>query len=64
MAKNGNRSQDPSVKELESIKRLLILFLMKAGASQGEVAKALQMDQGNFSRLFPARGIKRFGQEE
>ncbi|HWD21433.1 MAG TPA: hypothetical protein VHB20_19360 [Verrucomicrobiae bacterium] len=63
MTKKGN-DQDPIAKELDSIKRLLILLLLKAGASQGEVARALQMDQGNFSRAFPARGIKRFKDEE
>jgi len=60
MSKNKNRDQDPALKELDAIKRLLILFLMKSGASQGEISTALGMDQGNFSRLFPARKIKRF----
>ena len=62
--KQNNRDCDPTLKELENIKRLLILMLLKAGASQGEVARALQMDQGNFSRLFPSRKVKRFGAED
>lgn len=53
-----NQKRDPTLKELEDIKRLLILLLLKAGTSQGEVARALQMDQGNFSRMFPARKLK------
>jgi hypothetical protein len=56
--KQNNRNQDPTLKELEDIKRLLILLLLKGGASQGDVARALQMDQGNFSRMFPARKFK------
>lgn len=62
---NKTRSgTDSTLKELDAIKRLLILMLLKAGASQGEIAKALQMDQGNFSRTFPSRGVKRFKSEE
>jgi len=52
--------QDPILKELDSIKRLLILFLIKSGASQGEIAMALHTDQANLSRTFPARKVKRF----
>jgi hypothetical protein len=46
------------LKELEDIKRLLILVLLKGGVSPGDVARALQMDPGNFSRMFPARKFK------
>ena len=52
--------QDPMLKELDGIKRLLILFLIKSGASQGEIAMALHTDQANVSRMFPARKVKRF----
>jgi hypothetical protein len=62
--KQTNQKQDPALKELGDIKRLLILLLLKGGASQGEVARALQMDQGNFSRAFPSRKVKRFGAED
>ena len=58
-----NRRQDPTLKELEGIKRLLVLLLLKAGVSQGEVARALQVDQGNLSRMFPTRKFKRFKAE-
>jgi hypothetical protein len=57
MNKNSQK-QDSTLKELGDIKRLLILLLLKDGASQGDVARALQMDQGNFSRMFPARKLK------
>lgn len=60
MTKKRKPIQDPVLKELDGIKRLLILFLIKAGASQGEVALALHTDQANVSRMFPARQVKRF----
>ena len=58
--KKTNVPQDPTLKELDGIKRLLILMLIKAGASQGEIAMALHTDQANVSRMFPARKVKRF----
>jgi len=61
MTKNKICDQDSTLKELDAIKRLLILALIKAGASQGEIAMALHTDQANVSRMFPARKVKRFG---
>jgi transcriptional regulator len=52
--------QDSTLRELDAIKRLLILLLIKSGASQGEIAMALHTDQANVSRMFPARRVKRF----
>ena len=60
MKKQTKAIQDPTLKELGAIKRLLILMLVKAGASQGEIAMALHTDQANVSRMFPARKVKRF----
>jgi DNA-binding MarR family transcriptional regulator len=61
--KRGNKSiQDVAVKELDTIKRLLMLLLLKAGASQGEIAKILKMDQGNFSRAYKVSKVKRFSE--
>lgn len=60
MKKQKKTPQDPIAKELDGIKRLLILTLIKAGASQGEIAMALHTDQANVSRMFPARKVKRF----
>jgi hypothetical protein len=64
MTKNKTHSVDPTLKELDAIKRLLILMLIKAGASQGEIAMALHTDQANVSRMFPARKVKRFKADE
>jgi hypothetical protein len=60
MKKSKSVNQDPTVRELDNIKRLLILLLIKAGASQDELGLALNMDQADVSRLLPARKVKRF----
>jgi transcriptional regulator len=64
MKKTKKVVQDSTLKELDGIKRLLILLLIKAGASQGEIALALHTDQANVSRMFPARKVKRFTAEK
>ena len=53
-------SDDPGTVQLDCIKRLLTLLLLKAGASQGEIAMALDVDQSVVSRMFPARKVKKF----
>jgi len=52
-------SDSPAVGELndlvlkiEDIRRLLVLLLMKSGASQGEIARALGVNQATVSRKF------------
>ncbi len=62
MAKGKRKKtiEDPVQAELDSIKRLLTLLLLKAGSSQGEVAMALDVDQSVVSRMFPARKVKKF----
>jgi DNA-binding MarR family transcriptional regulator len=54
----ANSNVDPVLKELQSIRRLLCVLLMKNGTSQGELAAALQIDQGALSRELPARKFK------
>ena len=51
---------DPTLRELDAIKRLLILRLLKTGTPQSEIALALDMDQGDLSRMIPARKFKPF----
>lgn len=51
---------DPIIKELDSVKRLLALFLLKLGSSQGEVGMALDVDQSVVSRMFPSGQVKKF----
>ena len=51
---------DPVVRELDAIKRLLALLLVKAGTEQKELATALGIDQSSVSRMLPARKTKAF----
>jgi hypothetical protein len=46
-------------KELESIKRLLILLLVKLGTSSAEIGGALAIDESVVRRLVPARKVKK-----
>lgn len=52
------RIEDPVVRELDAIKRLLMLQLLKTGAQQSEIALALDVDASEVSRMMPARKIK------
>ena len=52
--------QTPTEKELNAIKRLLMLLLVKTGATQEEMALALQINQEEVSRMMPTRGIKKY----
>jgi len=42
--------------ELSAIKRLMVLSLLREGATQNEVATALGVSQGSVSKMFP-KGI-------
>lgn len=53
-------ADDPIQTELDAIKRLMIMLLLKQGARQGEIAVALGVDQAELSRMFPARKLKDF----
>jgi DNA-directed RNA polymerase specialized sigma subunit len=50
--KGDDDATDPAVAELRDIKRLLVLLLMKAGASQREIATVLNVNQATVSRQF------------
>jgi hypothetical protein len=45
-------SDDPVLTELTQIKRLLVLLLLKAGASQAEIGIALESSQSTVSKQF------------
>lgn len=47
------------LKELTYIRRLLILQLTKAGATQTEIGAALGVDQSAVSRMMPLKGPKK-----
>jgi hypothetical protein len=46
---------EKELKELQSIKKLLVLQLLANGVKAGEIADVLGMDKSNFSKIFPAR---------
>ena len=53
-----NDSQTTPVAELRDIKALLVLLLMKSGASQTEIAGALGITQGTVSKQFKFGAVK------
>lgn len=59
MAKRSGDSDPIGVlRELEDIKRLLMLALLRDGISQAEIAKALGVSQPSISRMFPGGIVK------
>lgn len=53
MAKHNSAPNDPILAELISIKRLLAFSLLRSGANQTDLARALGLDQSQVSRMFP-----------
>jgi hypothetical protein len=49
--------EDDTLKELQDIKKLLVLLLLDRGVKAGAIAEVLGMDPGNFSREFPAKKL-------
>lgn len=45
--------------EIESVNRLLMLLLLKLGATSEEIGAALGMDSSGIRKLFPIRSIKK-----
>jgi hypothetical protein len=58
--KINNTTQSTIEGDLNTIKRLLIVFLIKTGTSLSELSFALQADPANVSRMFPIRKIKKY----
>jgi len=50
---------DPITRELEAVKKLLILLLLKFGSTSQEIGGALGVDSSAVRRLVPARGVKK-----
>jgi len=53
-------SEEKALKELEAIKNLLIIFLIKSGATSEEIGLALGVDSSVVRRMFPMKKIKKF----
>lgn len=54
---------DPVAAELEQIKKLLILLLLKAGANSDEIALATGIGASTVRKAFPAQRFGPFGIE-
>jgi len=58
----ARKAVDPVAKELEAIKKLLILQLVTSGVQAKDVGKVLGLGKSDMSRLVPTRAIKKKGQ--
>ncbi len=47
------------ITEVESVKRLLILLLLKLGATSQEIGAALGIDSSAIRKMLPIRSIKK-----
>lgn len=50
---------EESAKELQSIRKLLILLLIKSGATSEEIGHALGIDSSVVRKMFPMRKTKK-----
>jgi hypothetical protein len=46
-------------KQLEDVKRLLVLLLLKLGSTSEEIALAMQVDSSVIRRMIPVRQVKK-----
>lgn len=49
---------DEFLNELVSIRKLLVLALLRSGMTQNQVAAALDVDRSSVSRMFPSGTLK------
>jgi hypothetical protein len=54
------KDEPKELKELQAIKKLLMLDLIKSGATSEELDMATGMGAGNIRREFPAKKIKKY----
>jgi hypothetical protein len=54
---------DPTIKNLEDIKKLIILYLLKSGSSSREIRDILKMSGSDFNKLIPLRIQKRYKEQ-
>jgi len=47
------------LKELQSIKKLLVLLLIKSGANSEEIGKALDVDSSTIRHMFPLKETRK-----
>lgn len=56
-SKNIKNSNEKEIKELETIKKLLVLQLLNSGVKTNTIAKMLGMQKSHFSTMFPFRKL-------
>ena len=52
------KNDDKQLQELVSIRKLLVLGLLRSGLTQKQVAAALDMDRSQVSRMYPAGTLR------
>jgi len=52
--KNGD------LKDIQIMKKLFILHMMKCGASSGEIRKILKMSGSRFAEFMPIKNVKKY----
>jgi len=50
---------EPTLKELQSIKKLLVLLAIKSGATSEEIGQALGVDSSTVRKMFPMKKTKK-----
>jgi len=55
---------EKELKELQAIKKLLVLQLLNQGIQAEAIADLLGMDRADFSRMFPVRKLLKRGTRE
>ncbi len=55
---------EEELRELRAIKKLMVLGLLNQGIQAGSLAEFLEIDAGDFSRMFPVRKLLVHKQEK
>ena len=53
-----SKEEQSTLKELQSIKKLLVLSLIKSGATSEEIASALGIDSSTVRHMFSMKKVK------
>jgi len=52
-------TEEPALKELQSIKKLLILLAIKSGATSEEIGQAIGVDSSSVRKMFPMKKTRK-----
>ena len=62
MLKKDKMTND-NLKDIQILKKLFILHMMKSGATSREIRKVLKMNGTNFRKMIPIKNIKTYKKE-